>query len=194
MSSPFTDLPGSNGGGAGRRRPERFLCRPLLRPRLLPELLLDRLGHEVLHGDLVRHAVKLEATVKVFGDAGRQLRDGFVALGHHRSIFRFESTGKRSAVQRGRGRREASPARAFDTGLLRERATPRSRWPEHPKRVAQRIGTALARLAVTPGWPAAAGEQRMVSAPVDATSSIVASEGAQWTVEPLQRLCDVTGA
>src|SRR5207249_11560502 len=108
MSSPFTDLPGSNGGGAGCRRPERFarfrggravlpfrdwlgaprrqayslLCRPLLRPRLLPELLLDRLGHEVLHGDLVRHAVKLQAAVKLLRDAGRQLRPGFIRPGH----------------------------------------------------------------------------------------------------------------
>ena len=36
---------------------------PLLRPRLPPELLLNRLDHEVLHGDLVGHAVQLEAAV-----------------------------------------------------------------------------------------------------------------------------------
>src|SRR5438093_13444681 len=53
------------------------LRRPLLRASLPPELLLNRLRHEVLHGDLVRHAVQLEPAVKVLRDAGCQLVPGF---------------------------------------------------------------------------------------------------------------------
>src|SRR5437016_5893199 len=52
-----------------RHRSAPSFARPLPRCSLPPELLLNRLGHEVLHGDLVRHAVQLEAAVKVFGDA-----------------------------------------------------------------------------------------------------------------------------
>src|SRR5436309_2279663 len=39
------------------------LCRSLLRPGLPPELLLNRLRHEVHERDVVRHAVELQATV-----------------------------------------------------------------------------------------------------------------------------------
>src|SRR6266403_2050525 len=77
---------------------------PLL--RLPPELLLQRLHHEVLHGDLVRHAVQLEAVVKVFGDARRQLSDGFVALGHrHQAALFFDPGGRPGARRRLRRRR-----------------------------------------------------------------------------------------
>src|SRR5205809_4820771 len=65
----------------------RALCRPLLRPRLPPELLLNRLRHEVLEHDVVRHAVQLQAAVKVFGDARRQLRQDFFGLSHQTFVF-----------------------------------------------------------------------------------------------------------
>src|SRR5439155_16207542 len=55
---------------------------PLLRLRLPPELFLNRLGHEVHDGDVVRDAVHLEAALKVFGDAGRQLRQGLFGSCH----------------------------------------------------------------------------------------------------------------
>src|SRR2546425_6397493 len=55
---------------------------PFLASRLPPELLLQRLHHEVLHCDLAGHAVQLEPAVKLLRDAGRQLRPGFVGLRH----------------------------------------------------------------------------------------------------------------
>src|SRR3989442_1636042 len=58
------------------------LCRPLLRPRLPPELLLNRLRYEVHERDVVGHAVELEATVKLLRDARRQLRPRFLGLRH----------------------------------------------------------------------------------------------------------------
>src|SRR6266403_1645136 len=58
---------------------------PLL--RLPPELLLDGLRHEVLEHDVVCHAVQLQATVKLLGDAGRQLRQDFFGLGHQTFVF-----------------------------------------------------------------------------------------------------------
>src|SRR2546427_13095810 len=58
---------------------------PLL--RLPPELLLNRLDHEVLDHDVVRHAVQLEATVKLLRDARRQLRQDFFGLGHQTFVF-----------------------------------------------------------------------------------------------------------
>jgi hypothetical protein len=63
-----------------------LLDRPLLRPRLPPELLLNRLDDEVHEHDVVRHAVQLEATVKLLRDAGRQLRLGFFGLRHHAAL------------------------------------------------------------------------------------------------------------
>src|SRR5207247_8002354 len=58
------------------------LCRSLLRPCLAPELLLNRLHHELHDRDVVRHAVKLEPAVKLLRDAGRQLGPGFVCRRH----------------------------------------------------------------------------------------------------------------
>src|SRR5439155_15051131 len=85
------------------------LCWPLLRASLAAELLLNRLRHEVHQGHVVGHAVQLQATMKLLRDAGRQLSHGFVALGHRRSVSQFESTEKRSAVQRERrGSREGA--------------------------------------------------------------------------------------
>src|SRR2546426_11841917 len=51
---------------SGQRPPTRW---SRLRPRLPPELLLDRLRHEVHHRRVVRHAVELETMVKLLGDA-----------------------------------------------------------------------------------------------------------------------------
>src|SRR5438093_10218244 len=65
----------------------RVLCRPLLRPRLPPELLLNRLDHELHDRDVVRHAVKLEPAVKLLRDARRQLRPGFVCRRHLRRLL-----------------------------------------------------------------------------------------------------------
>src|SRR2546422_2554461 len=45
--------------------PDGCLRPPLLRSSLPPELLLNRLDHEVLDPDVIRHAVQLEAAVKV---------------------------------------------------------------------------------------------------------------------------------
>src|SRR2546426_4795327 len=49
--------------------------------------VFNRLDHEVHDGDLVRHAVQLEATVKVLRDAGRQLRPDFLGLHHLCRLF-----------------------------------------------------------------------------------------------------------
>src|SRR5438128_314420 len=81
---------GAWGQGCGECSPRThrqrspILLRSPLRPGLPPELLLNRLAHEVLQGGLMCHAVQLEAAVKVFGDARRQLGDGFVGLCHAR--------------------------------------------------------------------------------------------------------------
>src|SRR6266516_1294092 len=56
--------------------------RPLLRPRLPPELLLNRLDHELHDRDVIRHAVQLEPAVKLFRDARRQLRPHLLGLRH----------------------------------------------------------------------------------------------------------------
>src|SRR5439155_2814467 len=55
---------------------------PLLRPGLPSELFLNRLRHEVHEGGVVRHTVELEAPVKLFRDAGRQLRPHLLDLHH----------------------------------------------------------------------------------------------------------------
>src|SRR2546425_5149286 len=60
-----------------RHRSAPSFARPLPRCSLPSELLLNRLGHEVLHVDLVRHTVQLEPAVKLFRDARRQLRQDF---------------------------------------------------------------------------------------------------------------------
>jgi len=60
---------------------------------LPPELLLNGLHDEVHEGDVVRHAAELEATVKVFRDARRQLGDGFVAL-RHQAALSFDPGGR----------------------------------------------------------------------------------------------------
>ena len=62
-----------------------ILLRPLL--SLPPELLLNRLGHEVLEHNVMRDAVQLQAAVKVFGDARRQLRQDFFGLSHQTFVF-----------------------------------------------------------------------------------------------------------
>jgi len=59
-----------------------LLRRPLLRPPLPPEPLLNRLDHEAHDGGVVRHAVQLDATVKLLRDARGQLCPRFVALRH----------------------------------------------------------------------------------------------------------------
>src|SRR3989442_2536049 len=58
------------------------LRRPLLRASLPPELLLNGLHDEVHEGNVVGHTVQLEAAVKLFRDAGRQLRQRFFGLRH----------------------------------------------------------------------------------------------------------------
>src|SRR5438046_443855 len=69
------------------------LRRPLLRASLPPELLLNGLHDEVHEGDVVGHAVELQATVKLFRDAGCQLRPDF--LGHrHQAAFFFDPAGR----------------------------------------------------------------------------------------------------
>src|SRR5438132_2563677 len=66
--------------------PDDQLRPSFLRPRLPPELLLNRLHDEVHEGDLVGHAVQLEPAVKLLRDAGRQLRPGFVCRRHLRRL------------------------------------------------------------------------------------------------------------
>src|SRR6266478_3781518 len=80
----------------------------------------------------------------------------------------------------GARRREAQPARAFDTGLLPERAARRfeAARARRTGRSRRRHPSCTFRVAVTPDWPAA-------SQGTTATSSIVASEAAHRTVEPL---------
>jgi len=55
-------------------------------------------------GDLVRHAVQLEATVKVLRDAGRQLRPDFLGLRHQAAFF-FDPAGRPGARRRLRRQR-----------------------------------------------------------------------------------------
>src|SRR6266404_5109037 len=62
------------------------LRRPFLRSWLPPELLLQRLDHELHDRRVVRHAVQLEPAVKLLRDAGRQLRPGFVCRRHLRRL------------------------------------------------------------------------------------------------------------
>src|SRR5438093_7790727 len=65
------------------------LDRSLLRPRLPPELLLNRPDHELHDRDVIRHAVQLEPAVKLLRDAGRQLRQDFFGL-RHQAAFVFQ--------------------------------------------------------------------------------------------------------
>src|SRR5437899_12871226 len=58
------------------------LSRSLLRPSLPPELPLNGLHDEVHEGDVVGHAVELQAAVKLLRNAGRQLRPDFLGLRH----------------------------------------------------------------------------------------------------------------
>src|SRR5947208_14736682 len=64
MGSRIRGLQPSN-ASAMLRHP--VLCRPLLRPGLPPELLLNGLHDEVHEGDVVGHAVELQATEALSG-------------------------------------------------------------------------------------------------------------------------------
>ena len=101
------------GDGVRRFLPARLLVRLWFAP-LLPQAFRDSRRHERHHGYARLHTVQLEPAVEALRDAGRQLNDGFLALGPHRSLSHLESTGKLSAVQWGAGRRETGPARTFD--------------------------------------------------------------------------------
>src|SRR6059036_3210147 len=79
MGSRIRGLQPSN-ASAMLRHP--VLCRPLLRPGLPPELPLNGLHDEVHEGDVVGHAVELQAAVKLLRNAGRQLRPDFLGLRH----------------------------------------------------------------------------------------------------------------
>jgi len=101
---------------------------------------LNRLGHKVLHVDLVRHAVQLQAAVKLFGDAGRQLATGSSRSSsqvHPRSGYR-KALGSPAAASTTRGvactrmRHRTAPGTGSGVG---------SRRPEHAERVAQGVGT-----------------------------------------------------
>jgi len=81
-----------------------LLRRPLLRPRLPSELILNRLDHEVHEGDVVRHAVEFEPAMKLLRDASRQLRPGFLGL-RHQAAFVFEPAGRPGPRRRLRRRR-----------------------------------------------------------------------------------------
>src|SRR4029077_5058218 len=74
--------------------PERASGCLLLRPSLPSELLLNRRCHEVHEGNIVRHRVQPEATVKLLRDAGRQLRQGFFGLRHQTSCLLVLRSGR----------------------------------------------------------------------------------------------------
>src|SRR5438876_9302835 len=68
----------------------------------------------------MRHTVQFQATVKVFRDAGRQLRPGFVALRHQ--AFLFFAPERRS--QTARGLREEADGRTSRRRSVTEADTP----------------------------------------------------------------------
>jgi hypothetical protein len=67
---------------ASAQRTSQARVRLSSRPSLLSELVLNCRHHEVHEDDVVRHAVQLQAPVKLLRDAGRQLRPGFFGLRH----------------------------------------------------------------------------------------------------------------
>src|SRR2546425_551961 len=99
-----------------RHRSAPSFARPLPRCSLPSELLLNRLGHEVLHVDLVRHTVQLEPAVKLFRDARRQLRQDFFG--------RFACHGARVPWRTMRGERRGANRAQPQGGAAPKRKTP----------------------------------------------------------------------
>jgi len=144
------------------------LRRPLLRPGLPPELLLNRLDHELHDRDVIRHAVQLEPAVKLFRDAGRQLRPGFVCRRHLRRLgLRARCPPRTTATPataadlclRGYGRRHLRARHPLGNGLRRTTGTT---WAPLPACLATTAPTVL-RLRLRAGRDAP--EQRLDGVP-----------------------------